>query len=157
MTPAPEGAVRVLKSAPLGPRRRGLYLLRAEGVRPVIQNELHLRVWLAFRHQGRTSPRLVPPPSHLGVGIRDARGLARPPRAVRSAPRPAAASGSAPRLPRGKPAPRTRGPLGSVVFPARKPRSRARKDAGCARAVRLCKCRSHLGGAGGREMPSDDF
>lgn len=60
-----EGAVPVLNpSAAAAP---GRYLLRAEGMGPVVQNEPDLRVRPAFRPQGRAHPRLVLPPSHFGV------------------------------------------------------------------------------------------
>lgn len=64
-----QGAVPVLNpSAALAP---GRYLLRAERVRPVVQNEPDLRVGLAFRPQGRARPRLVLHLSHFGVqGLR---------------------------------------------------------------------------------------
>lgn len=49
------------------PSAPGRYLLRAEGVRPVVQNEPGLRVRPAFRPQGRAHARLVLPASHFGV------------------------------------------------------------------------------------------
>lgn len=56
------------RSAPCRRGRRGrLYLLRAEGMRPVVQNELNLGVCLAFRHQGRAPSLLVLHQSHFGV------------------------------------------------------------------------------------------
>lgn len=63
---------------PPRPPDRGLYLLRAEGMRPVVQNELNLRVRLAFRHQGRAPSLLVLPPSHFGVRERGRASTARP-------------------------------------------------------------------------------
>jgi hypothetical protein len=47
------------------PLTTGRYLLRAEGVRPVVQNEVDLLVRRAFNPQGHTGPRLVLPPSHF--------------------------------------------------------------------------------------------
>lgn len=62
-----EGAVRVLKPDLRRPCNQYLYLLRAEGMRPVVKNELNLGVWLAFRQQGRTPSLFVLPARHFGV------------------------------------------------------------------------------------------
>lgn len=74
----PEGAVPALKPDPHCPPGGGLYLLRAERMRPVVQNELNLRVRLAFRHQGRSPSLLVLPPGHFG-DARAREGLVCPP------------------------------------------------------------------------------
>lgn len=65
-----EGAVPVLKPEPRRPPPRGLYLLRAEGMRPVVQNEPHLGARLALRQQRRAASLLLRHPSHFGVRAR---------------------------------------------------------------------------------------
>lgn len=80
-----EGAVPVLKPEPRRPPPRGLYLLRAEGMRPVVQNEPHLGARLALRQQRRAASLLVRHPSHFGVRGRGAPRL--PARCCCSRPR----------------------------------------------------------------------
>lgn len=99
-------------------------------MRPVVQNELNLRVRLAFRHQGRAPSLLVLPPGHLEVRERpeslDCPPCTSPTHTARqsvvrfSVKPPGAGKGESAR-------PNRR--LGSVVSAARKLRGRICKDA----------------------------
>lgn len=132
----PEGAVPVLKPDPHRPPGWGLYLLRAERMRPVVQNEFNLRVRLAFRHQWRSPSLLVLPPGHLG-DARAREGLACPPFTSPSHSALQSALSFArmpPDAPRKKSSRRwTNRPLGSVVSWARKLRGRGAGGGGSLR------------------------
>lgn len=125
----PAGAVQVLKPDPRRPPGRGLYLLRAEGVRPVVQNELNLCVRLAFRHQGRTPSLLVLPPSHFGVRERGRASPVGPllPPATLPCNEPFSFSGCHPEPGKLRSRGWTNRSLGSVVSPARKLRGESAK------------------------------
>lgn len=129
---APSGSCPGAETRPRRPPGRGLYLLRAEGMRPVVQNELNLCVRLVLRHQGRAPSLLVLPPSHFGVRERRRASPVGPllPPATPPCKAPCSFSGR-PREPgKLRSLERTNRSLGSVVSPARKLRGESAKTRG---------------------------
>lgn len=129
---APSGSCPGAETRSAPPPGRGLYLLRAEGVRPVVQNELNLCVRLAFRHQGRTPSLLVLPPSHFGVRERGRASPVGPllPPATLPCNEPFSFSGCHPEPGKLRSRGWTNRSLGSVVSPARKLRGESAKTRG---------------------------